>query len=349
MASTRQRQKHVKDHPSPAATLGVALSGGGVRGLAHLGVLQVMEEEAIPIDGIAGTSMGGLVAGLYAAGIPLEELITAATQAGLLSFAAPDGTWRGLFGHRKMKAFLQDLLGGDGMQFEDLDIPTAVIAVDVETGEMVVLDHGPLIPALLATAAFPIVFSPVHHQGRWLIDGGVLNNLPIDIVRLMDVDRVLGVDVPPSLDVPLAQEHQDGLSARGLFSFNNRTRDWKLPFLIAERSVGITASCINEMRRSLCPPDLMLTVDLPNVGLFATDKSHQVVQAGRSVADDHRKALRALTSTPPAPAWQARLRAWIRRLRRAWTALHAPDYRPYPQCVAEGSRLFEKDGQSPEG
>jgi hypothetical protein len=93
----------------------------------------------------------------------------------------------------------------------------------------------------------------------------------------------------------------------------------------------------------------MLTVDLPNVGLFATDKSHQVVQAGRSVADDHRKALRALTSTPPAPAWQARLRAWIRRLRRAWTALHAPDYRPYPQCVAEGSRLFEKDGQSPEG
>ncbi len=347
--SSISQHHHTAQTAEPATpTLGIALSGGGVRGLAHLGALQILEEEGITVDALAGTSMGGLVAGLYAAGVPLETLIDAATQAGLLSFAAPDGTWRGLFGHRKMKAFLSDLLGGDEMRLEDLDIPTAVISVDIETGEMVILDHGPLIPALLATSAFPIVFSPVHHQGRWLIDGGVLNNLPIDVVRLMGVDRVLGIDVPPSLDVPLAKEHQGGLSARGLFSFNNRTRDWKLPFLIAERSVGITAGCINETRRSLCPADLMLTVELPNVGLFATDKSADVIQAGCDVANAHRNALRKLKSAPTPPLWQARLRAWMRKSRRALAVLRAPDYQPYPQCIAEGSRLFSRDGQSPE-
>ena len=333
---------------SKPPTLGLALSGGGVRGLAHLGVLQVLEAEGITIDGMAGTSMGGLIAGVYAAGTPLEEIISAATQAGLLSFAAPDGTWRGLFGHRKMKTFLRDLVGGDEIRFEDLDIPTAVVAVDIESGEMVILDHGPLIPALLATAAFPIVFSPVHHQGRWLVDGGVLNNLPVDIVRMMGVDRVLGVDVPPSLDVPLAQRHQRGLSARGLFSFNNqRTRDWKLPFLIAETSVGITASCINETRQALCPPDFMLTIRQPNVGIFATDKSTKIIEAGRNVANANRTALRALKSAPLAPPWQRRLRSWIRRMRQAWRVLHAPDYQLYPQCVADGSRIIGDNGKGP--
>lgn len=349
MSLISQRHQIVQSQASTLPTLGVALSGGGVRGLAHLGALQVIEDEGIAIDAIAGTSMGGLVAGLYAAGVPLDTLIDAATQAGLLSFAAPDGTWRGLFGHRKMRAFLSDLLGSDERHFEDLEIPTAVIAVDIETGEMVVLDHGPLIPALLATSAFPIVFSPVHHQGRWLIDGGVLNNLPIDIVRLMGVDRVLGVDVPPSLDVPLAQQHTRGLSARGLFVFNNRTRDWKLPFLIAERSVGITAGCINATRRSLCPPDVMLTVELPNVGLFATDRSAEVIQAGRDVARANRRALCTLTSAPTPPTWRTRLHSWMRKARRAWAVLRAPDYQPYPLCIAEGSRLFGSDGQSPEG
>ena len=337
-----------KASPSGQSTLGVALSGGGVRGLAHLGVLQVLEREGITIDGIAGTSMGGLIAGVYAAGVPLEATIDAATQAGLLSFAAPDGTWRGLFGHRKMEAFLSDLLGSEEIRFEDLNIPTAVIAVDIESGEMVVLDHGPLIPALLATAAFPIIFSPVHYQGRWLIDGGVLNNLPIDIVRLMGVDRVLGIDVPPSLDVPLARNHEGGLSARSLFSFNNRTRDWKLPFLIAETSVGITANCINETRGRLCPPDLMLEVQQPNVGLFATDKSAAVIQAGRDVANAHRQALRALKCKPPVPKWRRRLRSWMRRVHRAWKALHTPDYQVYPHCIAEGSQIVEGRSKDPE-
>jgi NTE family protein len=347
MSSTPQRHKPARNHKPRDPTLGVALSGGGVRGLAHLGVLQVLETEGLAIDAIAGTSMGGLVAGLYAAGIPLGDTIEAATQAGLLSFAAPDGTWRGLFGHRKMRSFLANLLGDEEIRFEDLNIPTAVIAVDIETGEMVILDHGPLIPALLATAAFPIVFSPVRHQDRWLIDGGVLNNLPIDVVRLMGVDRVLGVDVPPSLDVPLAEDHQDGLSARGIFSFNHRTRDWKLPFLIAETSVGITASCINKTRRALCPPDLMLTVQMPNVGLFATDRNPEVIEAGRDVAQAHTEALHRLKSVPLSPSWRARLRSWTRKIRQAWGVLHTPDYQLYPQCVAGESRLFGKNEKSP--
>jgi NTE family protein len=316
---------------SDAPKIGVALSGGGVRGYAHLGVLQVLEDAQVPIDVAAGTSMGGIIAGLYAAGVPLQELIAFTKRTGITDMASRDREWRGLFGHQKMASLLAGLLGDKDITFGDLNIPTAVVSADVETGEMVILNEGPLIPALMATSAFPIVFSPVHHQGRWLVDGGVLNNFPVDIVRQLGADRVLGVNVPPTVRLSMEEkERETGLSARGLRFFSNQTRDWKLPFLIAEASVGITMQVINQTRLASCQPDVLLEIDLPNVGVFTSNDNAEVIEAGRKVATDHLTELIKLKTRPLPPPWRRRLGSMARRLRRARAAFLGPEYPPFP-------------------
>jgi NTE family protein len=302
--------------------LGAAFSGGGVRGLAHLGVLQVLEEAGISVDMVAGTSMGGIVAGLYAAGVPLTDGIEFAKKAGIMDFASPDRAWRGLFNHKKMAALLADLLGSQDITFEDLRIPAAVVAADIERGEMVVLNSGPLISALMATSALPLLFSPVYHQGRWLVDGGAINNLPVDVVRQMGADRVLGVSVPSSLALPL-EEHQEerGLSPHGLLFFGNHTRDWRLPFLIAEASLGMTARLVTRTRLARYPPDLLLEVDLPDVGILAADKNAEVIEAGRKAAMRRVAELVALKTEPLPPLWWRALAYAARRLCQAWATL----------------------------
>ncbi len=316
--------------------IGVALSGGGIRGLAHLGVLAVMEEHHIPVDYLAGTSMGGILAGVYAAGVPLDAITEFAMHVGLIDLASRDSEFRGLFGHDKFARLLSDLIGRDDLTFEDLRIPVAVIAADVETGATVVLDSGPLIPALMATSSFPIVFAPYHYQGRWLIDGGVVNNFPVDLVRRMGADRVLGVETPAHVCLALhRQENQDKptkrLSTRGIFApFSNLTHDWKLPLLVAEVGAGHTIQAVNQMRLKLTPPDVLLSVHMHNVGTFATDKSEQVVELGRKVAMENLRDLKSLTHPLP-PRWIQRGQRFWRRVERAWRVFQEPEYPMFPE------------------
>jgi NTE family protein len=305
-------------------------------------VLQVLEEEDIPVHMMAGTSIGGLVASLYGAGIPLSDLMTFGAKFGIMDLASPDRKWQGLFGQAKLADLLADLLGGPEVTFEDLEIPLAVTATDLETKELVILDTGPLIPALMATAAFPLFFSPVHYRSRWLVDGGVLNNYPVDIVRQMGADRVLGVQVPPSIQLPLREEKDRGLSPRGLSILTSLAREWKLPFLIAESSVSISIAMITHTRTSLSPPDLAIDVELPNVGVFTSDSNVEIIAAGRTAAKDRLEELERLKSRPFPPRWRRRLARELRRLRRAWTVYRQPEYPLFPgQCI----RLSDETGK----
>jgi NTE family protein len=311
--------------------IGAAFSGGGVRGLAHLGVLQVLEEAGVCLDAVAGTSMGGLVAGLYAAGVSLDEMVELATSVGIVDFASLDQAWRGLFDHHKMEELLVGLLGSKDLAFEDLDIRAAVIAAAVETAEIVVLDSGSLIPALVATAALPGFFAPVRHQGRWLVDGGALNNLPVDVVRRMGVDRVLGVNVPLHFRLPMEEGEPKALSARGILSLGNGTLDWEMPLLIAEASLGMTTGLVDRRRLALCPPDLLLEIDLPNVGLLDTGHSAQVIEVGRETALQRVPELKDLQTRPLRPRWRRRLSRLVRRLRRAWACMRERESLCYPE------------------
>ncbi|MDR2215593.1 MAG: patatin-like phospholipase family protein, partial [Nevskiaceae bacterium] len=212
---------------APRPRVGLVLSGGGARGAAHVGVLKVLEQMRVPIDAIAGTSMGAVVGGLYASGMDARqierEFLSIDWQDALsdrpsrenMSFRRREEDheylvrfplgWRdgdfqlpkGFIQGQKLQQMLR-LLTARVAQVEDFDhLPTRfrAVATDLETGQPKVLSDGDLVTALRASLAAPGVFTPVEREGQLLVDGGVSNNLPIDVVRTMDVDVLIVVDV----------------------------------------------------------------------------------------------------------------------------------------------------------
>ncbi len=178
--------------------LGVALGGGGLRGLAHIGVLMALQAANLEVAAIAGTSMGGLVGAASAAGVSpaqlQEEIGSLNSLTGILRLLDWWPGKRALSSGRSVMRYFSNLLG-DMRTFDDLPTPLAVSACDIETGEEVVLRHGPLMDALNATMALPGIFDPVRYHGRLLVDGGLVNNVPADVVRTLGADVVLAVDV----------------------------------------------------------------------------------------------------------------------------------------------------------
>jgi NTE family protein len=180
--------------PYRRRTIGLALSGGSTYGAAHVGVMEVLNQNGIQPDMIAGTSAGALVGAAYFACVPLKEIETLFLTMNWptllrLSIRSP----RSLFDTQPMEEFLRKKLGD--IEFKDLKIPFAAVACDIHTGERVVLQSGPVAPAVRASAAIPGLFSPVEIGGRLLVDGGIVDNLPVDLVRSMGADYVIASDV----------------------------------------------------------------------------------------------------------------------------------------------------------
>lgn len=176
--------------------IGLALSGGAVRGAAHVGVLQVLEREGIVPAVVAGTSAGAMVGAAYAAGLPAAEIsrIFRATSWSKLARLKLRSRFS-LLDTRPMEEVVRTALGV--ATFEELRRPFAAIATDVLSGERVVFSSGDLGIALRASSAVPGVFAPVEHEGRLLVDGCVLDNLPVDVAREMGADYVIAVDLIP--------------------------------------------------------------------------------------------------------------------------------------------------------
>ena len=183
--------------------IGVALSAGGVRGFAHVGVLESLDNAGFPIDMISGTSMGSVIGSLYAAGLPTERLWEISKHLTLDSIT-PDfdvmGLFRFLFAKRLPSSsnlinFFHEQLGE--MQFEDLRIPFTCAAMDIKTGERIVFDSGPLAIAVRASMNLPGVFEPVEYRHRALVDGAVVDYLPVESVKAMGADYVLASVTPP--------------------------------------------------------------------------------------------------------------------------------------------------------
>lgn len=173
--------------------VGVALGGGVVRGMAHIGVLQVLKAEGIPIDIVAGTSVGSLVGAAFAGGVDLEELERIVPTLSWAKLVTPSWPKNGMLNSTKLGKFIESLVGRK--RIEELSIPYAAVAVDHSTGEEVILREGPVSTAVRASAAIPGLFQPIQHAGRRLIDGGLVNNVPASVVRSMGADLVIAVDV----------------------------------------------------------------------------------------------------------------------------------------------------------
>ncbi len=174
-------------------SFGLALGGGAARGIAHLGVLKVLEETGLRPDFITGTSAGSIVGALYAGGYTWETISEVTRTHDWKDMVQPVFPKLGLVRGDKLERRLTELLGD--RTIEELEVPFKAITVDLECGELFVIDRGPVARAVRASCSIPGIFEPVRHQGRLLIDGGVLNDVPTDICRDMGADVVLGVDL----------------------------------------------------------------------------------------------------------------------------------------------------------
>ncbi|HEY2846852.1 MAG TPA: patatin-like phospholipase family protein, partial [Pyrinomonadaceae bacterium] len=175
--------------------VGVALSGGGARGFAHIGVLKVLVENGIPIDLIAGTSAGAIVGGAYAAGMSIDEILAMAAEIGWTNMTRPSLSPLGALSNAPMGAFLKRKF--PITDFAELRVPFATVAYDVTDGcEIIYKGSGDMIFAIRASCAVPGVFVPPRNEeGHLIVDGGVTNVIPANIARDMGADVVIAVDL----------------------------------------------------------------------------------------------------------------------------------------------------------
>ncbi|MCX8179602.1 MAG: patatin-like phospholipase family protein [Candidatus Aenigmarchaeota archaeon] len=175
--------------------IGLALSGGGTKGLAHIGVIKVLEKNNIPIDYIAGASAGSIIGGIYASGTPIEELerkISSLRTRDFLSFLIDFGKEKGgIIKAEKLMKQVRSLI--KERYIENFKIGFAAIAADIANFKEVVFDKGDVLFAIRASIAYPGLVSPVRHKNMVLVDGGIVNNFPLDVLKRKGMDFIIGV------------------------------------------------------------------------------------------------------------------------------------------------------------
>lgn len=271
--------------------IGLALSGGGIRGTSHIGVLKVFEEEGIPIGFLAGTSMGGLVSAIYAAGLSAAEIEAEAIRMSqprqMLALIDRKLPRRGLLEGDRVEAYLAHWL--QGLTFDELRLPLSVVATDVNRMERVVLCQGPVLEAVRATIAVPGLFPPVKHGDQALIDGGVVDNIPVGVVREMGAEIVVAVDVttaPGSIDPVIGGLYQRRLMPESLVDTAGVL--WRsLVFLIWKVSQGVLEEN---------PPDLLIRPLVPQgvTALTGFKRIAEAIAAGEVAARAAMPRLREL-------------------------------------------------------
>jgi NTE family protein len=267
--------------------IGLVLSGGGAKGFAHIGVLKVLEEAGVKIDYIGGTSMGAVIGGLYASGynaaqidsifqatdfskllsdyIPRssksfyekrnEELYALVLPFSNLKLGIPQALSKGMYNYNLLSRITRNV--NDTKEFSKLPIPFLCIATNIETGEEVLLDKGNLAQAMIASSAFPSLFSPVEIDGKILVDGGVVNNYPIEEVRKLGADIIIGVDVQNDL----LDRDQLKDATKILVQITN-------------------LQSMERMKRNIKNTDIYIKPDITQYGVISFDKGKEIITKG---------------------------------------------------------------------
>lgn len=279
--------------------IGLVLGGGGNRGLAHVGVLKILERENIPIDYIVGTSMGGIIAILYTLGMPPDEM----TKSLVASMEGNTILSMNVFSARsRQRAIRNQLIDFVGEKtFADLDRPVTLMAVDMVSGREVELCNGMLMPALLASSAVPAVFPPVEIDGMQLADGGVIDSLSTHVAYKMGAERVIAVDIYPALETqnPWPDPISDivGIDWPFNFSLNGDSKRIPSSFAAIWRSVRVITWHTHQQRLRENPPDVLLRPDVGGFGSLDFKDMEGPLQAGIEVAEAQLDALRGLLQT----------------------------------------------------
>lgn len=267
-------------NPIHKPRLGLALSGGGARGLAHIGVLKILAREGIPINCLSGTSMGGVIAAGYAAGMsPTDmerEAIATTRLRKLIRLADPGIPDPGLLRGQRLLEYFESLLGK--RTFAELEYPLALVAVDMIARQEVVLSEGTVSLALRATTAIPGLISPMETDGMQLVDGGLLDNLPVDAVRNLGAEVVIAVDLRPDPDEPSGRRIDD---YRWLPGSLTRT------MVLLYETISLLMEEAQKEKRQQNPPDVLIRPNIPpgvNV-LMGYGRAPEIINSGELAAE----------------------------------------------------------------
>ncbi|MGD9678637.1 MAG: patatin-like phospholipase family protein [Vulcanibacillus sp.] len=239
--------------------IGLALGSGGARGLAHIGVLKVFKEHNIPVHYIAGSSMGSVIATLYANNNDINMIEKLAVNIKRKYWTDLTVPKLGFVQGDKIKDLIN--LITHGKNIEDLDIPLGIVAVDIETGEKVVFLKGPIATAVRASISIPIVFVPERIDGRLLVDGGVLERVPIPTIRAMGPDIILAVDV-------------------GLY---NSKMEVKTIFDVVSQSIDIMARA--NSNKQIVDADYVIRPEVGNISTLSFTNIQSIIDEGYKAAN----------------------------------------------------------------
>jgi NTE family protein len=300
--------------------IGLALASGGARGAALTGTMKVLHREAIPISVVAGSSIGALVGAAYAVGIPVEEVERewlGTDVPRLFRGFLPTFPRAGLSSGSELRKILAELLG-EG-QIEDLPVPFAAVACDIDTGEAVVLSRGSLVDAIRASTAIPGIFHPVRWGKRLLVDGGLVDPLPVRSCRDLGAEFVIAVDVTPK-PIPtmstgrgvwtrIGETLHEGLSHRtwvpnsltelldGLFRERpEASRPLPGLYSIVNQSIAILAQEVLRQKLILHPPDVLIRPEL-SLSTMSYLRAADGIAAGEKAAEAALPELRQALQT----------------------------------------------------
>ncbi|MDM7321895.1 MAG: patatin-like phospholipase RssA [Gammaproteobacteria bacterium] len=285
------------------ACIGLALGGGAARGWSHIAVLRELELKGIRPGVVAGTSIGALVGAAYALGRlgALEVWVRAMRWPNLAGYfdIRLEG---GLIAGERLMAALAELIGD--ANFADCHIPFAAVATDLETGQERWLREGRVLDAVRASIAMPILFSPVRHEDTWLVDGGLVNPVPVSLCRAMGAGQVIAVDLlsdaleretlKPASSIP--EKGLFGRVRRAMTAWLGRGDGVGMPSIldVMGRSVNIMQLRIGRSRLAGDPPDILLMPRMPEIGLLDFHRAEEAMQAGRQAVDRASSALHLL-------------------------------------------------------
>jgi NTE family protein len=253
--------------------VGLALSGGLAMGLAHVGVLEMLKEHQIPIDCISGTSAGAIIAALYAFRVPISQIIEEAEKLHWSKVFSFPRSRMGLSGNKIVGELFTRILGD--VKIEDANIPLFINTVDIQTGQLIVQSRGGLEDAVLASSAIPGVFSPVEIEGKMLVDGGLMENLPILALKNFGANIIIGVDL----------------------SFHRKIKEPKHLADVMLNSYDILVSQqINYFQNKA---DILIRPHLESFSITDFDKASEFIEAGRQAVLEKINELDVIKSPKP--------------------------------------------------
>lgn len=277
----------------------LALGGGVARGWAHIGVLKAVDDFGLPISMIAGTSIGALVGGCYLAGklTELEEFALSLTRTNIVRYLDFSIRGSGLMSGSKLARRLEEHMSA--VSIEDMDRPFVAVATDIQSGHEIWLHDGPLVPALRASYALPGVFTPVIHGGRQLVDGAIVNPVPVSVCRAFEPDIVLAVNLNTEAigrGTVIRASHYESME-KAMSAKAGAAQSWFPSFLhgrekdtATQNRLGVTAVMVEAFniiqdriaraRLAGDPPDYTIRPKLRDVGLIDFHKAEQAIRLG---------------------------------------------------------------------